>query len=109
MIRKFLFCIDNLCDAQIRAHLAEEREFEGEPVRYEEQELRNLYRWWLYPNYDDGIYSKVLARVNVADDLVIGTGDDTCLVMVRHGRLTITRQPCDDIVSVFDERLLVCL
>ena len=109
MIHSHLFCVDGLCAEQIHTRLAEEREFEGEPVRYEGQALGNSYRWWLYPNWHDSIYSKVLARVNAAADLVVGTGDDTSLVMIRHGRLTITRQSCDDIVSIFDERLLVCL
>lgn len=109
LIHSHLFCVDGLCDEEIRARLAEEREFEGEPVRYEGQALGNFYHWWLYPNWRDGIYSKVLARVNAAANLVIGTGEDTSLVIIRHGRLTLTRQPCDDIVSIFDERLLVCL
>ena len=51
----------------------------------------------------------LLARANVAGDLVIGTGDDTSLVCIRHGRLTITRQVSDDVVSTSDKRLLVCL
>ena len=109
LIHSHLFCVDNLCDEQIHTRLAEEREFEGEPVRYEGQPLGNSYRWWLYPNYTDGIYSKVFARINAAADLVIGTGEDTSLVMIRYGRLTITRQPCGDIVSIFDKRLLICL
>ena len=109
LIQSHLFCADNLCDAQIQARLAEEREHEGEPVRYEGQRLGNLYCWWLYPNYDDGIFSKVFARVNAAGDLVIGCGEDTCLVIIRHGRLTLTRQFCDDVANVYDERLLVCL
>lgn len=109
LIHSHLFCAVDLCDEQIRARLAEERKFESPPVRYEGQALENAYHYWLYPNYAEGIYSKVLARANVIGDLVIGTGADTCLVIIRHGRLTITRQSCDDIVSVFDERLLVCL
>ena len=109
LIHAHLFCIDGLCDQQIHARLAEEREFEGEPVRYEGQALGNSYHYWLYPNYDDGLYSKMLARVNAAADLVVGTGEDTSLVMIRYGRLTLTRQVCDDVVSIFDERLLVCL
>ena len=109
VIHSHLFCVDGLCAEQIRTRLAEEREFEGEPIRYEGQALGNSYRWWLYPNWYDSIYSKVLARVNAAADLVVGTGEDTSLVMIRHGRLTLTRQVCDDIVSAFDERLLVCL
>ena len=109
LIQSHLFCADNLCDEQIRARLTEEMEFEGQPVQYEGQRLGNLYHWWLYPNYDDGIYSKVFARVNVAGNLVIGTGEDTCLVIIRHGRLTLSSQFCDDVANVFDERLLVCL
>ena len=109
LIQSHLFCVDNLCDDEIRARLAEERQFESNPVRYEGQALENAYRWWVYPNYDDGIYSTVLARVNVAGDLVVGTGDETSLVIIRHGRLTITRQVSDDAVSVSDDRLRVCL
>ena len=66
LIQSHLFCVDNLCDDEIRARLAEERQFESNPVRYEGQALENAYHWWVYPNYDDGIYSTVLARVNVA-------------------------------------------
>lgn len=109
LIKSHLFCIDNLCDEQIRARLAEEREFEGEPVRYQGQHLGNLYLWWIFPNWEDGLYSKVLARVNVAGDLVIGSGENTCLVLVRHGRLTVTRKFADDVANVSDGRLLVCL
>ena len=109
LIKSHLFCVDGLCRDEIRARLAEERQFESNPVRYEGQALENAYYWWLYPNYDDGIYSAVLARVNIADDLVIGTGEETCLVCIRHGRLTITRKIADDVVNVSDERLLVCL
>ena len=109
LIQSHLFCVDNLCRDEIRARLAEERHFESNPVRYEGQALENAYYWWLYPNYDDGIYSTVLARVNIAGDLVIGTGEEMCLVCIRHGRLTITRQVADDVANVSDERLLVCL
>ena len=84
-------------------------ELESNPVRYEGQALENTYHWWIYPNYDDGVYSKVLTRVNIFGDLVIGTGEETCLVCIRHGRLTIARQIADDVVSASDERLLVCL
>ena len=57
----------------------------------------------------DGIYSTVLARVNIAGDLIIGTGEEMCLVIIRHGRLTITRKTADDVVSASDDRILVCL
>ena len=109
LIHSHLFCVDNLCRDEIRARLAEERHFESNPVRYEGQDLENAYYWWLYPNYADGIYSTVLARVNIAGDLVIGTGEEMCLVIIRHGRLTITRKTADDVVSASDDRILVCL
>ena len=110
LIQSHLFCVDNLCDDEIRTRLAEERQFESNPVRYEgKPALENAYHWWVYPNYDDGIYSTVLARVNVAGDLVVGTGDETSLVCIRHGRLTLMRQVSDDVVSTSHKRLLVCL
>ena len=109
LIQSHLFCVDGLCDEQIRARLTEERQLESNPVRYEEQALENAYHWWVYPNYADGIYSKVLARANVVGHLVVGTGDETSLVIIRHGRLTLTRQVSDDVVSVSDDRLRVCL
>ena len=109
LLNSHLFCVDNLCDDEIRARLAEERQFESNPVRYEGQALENAYHWWVYPNYDDGIYSTVLARANVVGHLVVGTGDETSLVIIRHGRLTLTRQVSDDVVSTSDKRLLVCL
>ena len=109
MIHSHLFCVDGLCDEQIHARLAEEREFEGEPVRYREQYLGNAYYWWILPNASEGLYSKVLARANVIGDLVIGSGEDICLVIIRHDRLTLSRQVSDDVANVSDERLLVCL
>ena len=109
LINSHLFCVDNLSDNQIRKHLAEERKFESEPVRYEGQALENRYYFWIYPNYDKGIYSKVFARANIVGDLVIGDGENTCLVCIRHDRLTLTRQVSNGTVNVSDERLLVCL
>jgi len=47
--------------------------------------------------------------VNVADDLVIGRGEETSLVIIRHGRFSLARQVCEDIANVHDKRLLVCL
>ena len=109
LINPHLFCADNLSDEEIRARLAEERKFEGEPVRYEGQRLGNIYCWWLYPNWDEGLYSKAFARINVVGDLVVGTGEDTSLVIIRHGRLTLARQFSDDVANASDERLLICL
>ena len=73
LVQSHLFCIDGLCDDEIRTRLAEERKFEGEPVRYDGQAFGNLYRWWIYPNWEEGVYSKVLARVNMFGDLVVGS------------------------------------
>ena len=109
LIQSHFFCVNNLSDYEIRARIAEERKFEGEPVRYEGQRLGNAYHYWIFPNWDDSLYSKVLARINAAGDLVVGSGEETCLIMIRHGRLTLTRQFSDDLVSIFDKRLLVCL
>ena len=110
LIQSHLFCVDDLCDDEIRARLAEEREHEGNPVRYKgKPDLENAYHWWIFPNKPEGLYSKCFARANVVGDLVIGTGDETSLVCIRHGRLTLTRQVSDDVVSVSDDRLLVCL
>ncbi|MXV76289.1 hypothetical protein F4Z99_18700 [Candidatus Poribacteria bacterium] len=109
LIRTHLFCIDNLCDDEIRAHLAEEREFGLLPVQYEGHKIGSRYHWWIYPNYDEGLYSKILARINFVEDLVIGSGEETCLVIIRHGRLTIARKYADDVASAYDKRLLVCL
>ncbi len=104
LIHSHLFCVDNLSDAEIREHLAGD----GNPVGYEGQHILG-YHWFAYPNAAEGLYSKVLARVNMFGDLVIGTGEETCLVIIRHGRLSITRQVCDDIANVHDKRLLVCM
>ena len=104
LINSHLFCVDNLSDDEIRAKLVED----GNPVRYEGQHIRG-YHYFAYPNKAEGLYSKVLARVNVVGDLVIGDGEEMCLVCIRHGRLTLTRQVSNGTVNVSDERLLVCL
>ena len=96
--------MDNLSDADIRERLAED----GNPARYEGQEIRG-YHYFAYSNEAEGLYSKVLAKVNVVGDLVIDFGDEMCLVCIRHGRLTLTSQVCDDVANISDERLLVCL
>ncbi|MDE0636673.1 MAG: hypothetical protein OXI43_12610 [Candidatus Poribacteria bacterium] len=105
LIQAHLFCVDNLSKRDIRKHLSED----GNPICYEGQHIRG-YHYFVYPNEAEGVYSKVFARVNVVGDLVIDYGDDkTSLVCIRHGRLTITRQVADDVVSVTDKRLLVYL
>ena len=67
------------------------------------------YHWFAYPNETEGLYSKVLARVNMFGDLVIGRGEETCLVIIRYGRFSVTRKVCEDVANVHDKRLLVCL
>ena len=109
LLNSHLFCIDNLCASEIRSQIHAERPLGSPPVRYEGQRLENAYHYWLYPNEPEGLYSKVLARANVVGDLVIGTGEDTSLVIIRHGRLTLTRQAANDVANISDERLLVCL
>ena len=104
LIQSHLFCVDNLSADDIQKRLADD----GDPVRYLGYPIRG-YHWFVYPNDADGIYSKVLARVNAVGDLVIDFGDRTCLVCIRHGRLSLTRQVSNDVANVADERLLVCL
>ena len=109
LIHSHLFCIDNLTEDEIQERLANENNDGMKPVRYNGQDLENAYHYWVFPNEPEGLYSKVLARANVAGDLVIDFGGETCLVIIRHGRLTLTRQVCDDVANVSDKRLLVCL
>ena len=104
LIHSHLFCVNNLSDADIRNHLTRD----GNPVGYEGQHILG-YHWFAYPNAAEGLYSKVLARVNMFGDLVIGSDDESSLVIIRHGRLSVTRQVCDDVANVHDKRLLVCL
>ena len=94
--------------SQIHNRLEAERQRGFRPVRYENQYLSG-YHWWLFPNYIDGIFSKVYARVNVFGDLVVGRGEWTRLVCISHGRLTLSSSISDDAVSASDTRLLVCL
>ena len=109
LIQSHLFCVDGLCDEQIRARLSEEHKHESSPVKFEGQPLENIYHWWIFPNFNDGIFSKCFARANSVGNLVIGNGKEMCFVIIRHGRLTITRQVSDDAANVSDGRLLVCL
>lgn len=102
------FVVDGLCSEQIVSRIAEERKFGYTPVKYENQHLKDYY-WWLYPNWDAGIFSKIFARANIFGNLVCGAGEKTHLVCIEDGRFTLTRQVSDDVVSVSDERLLVCL
>ena len=109
LIHSHLFCIDTLTEDEIQERLANEDNDGMKPTRYNGEDLENAYHWWVFPNKSEGLYSKVLARANAVGDLVIGSGDETSLVIIRHGRLTLTRQFSDDVANVSDERLLVCL
>ena len=104
LINSHLFCVDNLSDTEIREHLSED----SPPVLYDGQHILG-YHWFAYPNAAEGLYSKVLARVNMFGDLVIGRSEETCLVIIRHGRLSLSCKVCDDIANVHNKRLLVCL
>ena len=99
-----LFCLDNLSELEIRFC----REFDNNPVHITTHEIRG-YHWFAYSNEAEGIYSKVLARVNVAGNLVIDFEEETFLVCIQQGKFTISRQVSDDVVNVSDERLRLCL
>ena len=107
-IKSQLFCVENLSEPEIRQRLAEERENESDPVRFDGQHFLGC-RWWLYPNFDAGIYSKVFARANAVENLVVGEGDETHLVGIENERLSLSQSVSDDAVVVPDNRLLVCL
>ena len=104
LINSHLFCVDNLSEADMHERLSRD----SNPVQYEGQHLLG-YHWFAYPNAAEGLYSKVLARVNMFGDLVVGRGEETCLVCIKHGRLSVTRQVGNDVANVHDKRLLVCL
>ena len=93
---------------EIDARIAAERESGFDPIPSKNRYLRG-YHWWLYPNYDDGIYSKVYARVDSVGDLVVGTGERTRLVCIIDGKLVLRQRVPDSVVSASDARLLVCL
>lgn len=99
---------EGLRSSQVYAHLNAEQQRGFQPVRYENQYLPG-YHWWLFPNYINGVFSKVYARMNVFGDLVVGKGESTRLVCITNGRLTLSASISDDAVSASDARLLVCL
>ena len=104
LIQSHLFCIDNLSKGDLRIC----REYDNNPVHFEGQEIRG-YHWFAYSNKADGIYSKVLARVNAVGFLVIDYNEETFLVCIQNGKFTISREVSDDVVSVSDERLRLCV
>ena len=109
LIKSHLFCVDNLTEDKIQECLANEDANGMRPACYEGQDLEGVYHWWIFPNEPEGLYSKCLARANVAGDLVVDFAGEICLICIRYGRFTITRQITDDVVSIFDDRILVCL
>ena len=104
LINSHLFCVDNLSDTEIRERLTRD----SNPVQYDGQHMLG-YHWFAYPNAVEGLYSKVLARVNMFGDLVIGSGEETSLVCIKHGRLSVTRKVGNDVANIHDKRLLMCL
>ena len=102
------FCVDGLSNEQIEAGIAEERAFGYTPMKFEQQHLQGYY-WWLYPNWDRGIFSKVFARANMFDYLVVGADEKTHLVCIEDGRFVLSQNVSENAVLVSDERLLVCL
>ena len=102
------YVVRDLYPPQIDARVASERESGFNPIPFENRYLRG-YHWWLYPNYDEGIYSKVYAHVNVVGDLVVGRGEQTRLVCIIDGKLVLRQRMSDSVVSASDARLLVCL
>ena len=109
LIKSHLFCVDNLTKDEVQDRLVNEDNDGMKPVCYEGQDLENAYHWWIFPNEPEGLYSSCLARANVAGDLVIDFAAEICIVIIRHGRLTLTRQIADDTANISDNRLLVCL
>ena len=99
---------EGLRSSQVHARLNAEQQRGFRPVRYENQYLRG-YHWWIYPNYVDGIFSKVYARMNVDGNLVVGRGEWTRFVCISNGKLTLSPSISDDAVFASDARLLVCL
>lgn len=104
LINSHLFCVDNLSETDIHERLTKD----GNPAQYEGQHITG-YHWFAYPNAAERLYSKTLARVNMFGDLVIGSGEDTCLVIIRYGRFSLARKVCDDVANVHNKRLLICL
>ena len=100
--------LEDLQPSQIHYRIEAERLRGFQPVRYENQYLPG-YHWWLFPNYVDGIYSKVYARITVSGVLVCGRGGGTRPVCIKNGRLTLSPHITDTTISASDERLLVCL
>ena len=105
LINSHLFCVDNLSDAEIRERLTRD----GNPVGYEGQHILGYHYGSPILTRRRGYTPKSFARVNMFGDLVVGSGEETCLVCIKHGRLSVTRQVGNDVVSVHDKRLLVCL
>ena len=102
------FCVDGLSNEQIESRIAEERSFGFTPMQYERQHLQGYY-WWLYPNWEEGVFSKVFAKANIFGNLVCGADEQTHLVCIEDSRFMLSQNVSDTAVLVSDERLLVCL
>ena len=82
-IHSHLFCVDNLSNAEIRERLTRG----SNPVGYEGQHILG-YHWFAYPNDSEGLYFKALACVNMFSAVVVGCGEETCLMCIQHDRLS---------------------
>ena len=102
------FVVEGLCEEQIRSRIAEEKAFGYTPMKYEEQRLTGYY-WWLYPNWERGVFSKVFAKANMFGNLVVGAGEKTHLVCIEDDRFVLSQNVSNTAVLVSDERLLICL
>ena len=107
----YLFTYENLSEAEIHERITEEKSL----VRYQDlpacqrQDLRTSSRWWVYPNFQRGIYSKVYARVNIGNMIVAPHEKQTFLVAIENDTLTLLDKISDNVVHSYDQRLFVCL
>ena len=64
-------------------------------------------RWWIYPNAKEGKFSKIQARVNGAGYLIVGGDNDTKIVCIENGVLTLSNNGCRSAVRFDDPRMFV--
>ena len=96
LIESHLFCVDNLCDDEIRAHLAEERQFESNPVRYEGQAPMKMLTIGGSIRTMLTAFTRQCWRESMLSAISLSAPVKKCVLCVtRHSRLTITRQVSD--------------
>lgn len=101
------YTVEGLSEYQIRQRIAEFHHEGYTPKRYAGEHMF-APRWWLFPNFDAGIFSQVFAKANIVNHITCGSGEDTHLVCISD-RLTITQNFADPVAAASDTRLLVCL